>query len=144
MRGAKFAKDLLSKLWVSLLATPILWFFSIWYSTSLSAMISSFDARWFGHFWYLVLMSIGLVIIELAILFTAGRTGRNVIVASVLWLMLLAPYAWKQLAEQRFPFDLPLWIFFFLYCLIVAQFAALCLFGVVKITMNILAAANDA
>ena len=107
-------------------------------------MISSFDARWFGHFWYLVLMSIGLVIIELAILFTAGRTGRNVIVASVLWLILLAPYAWKQLAEQRFPFDLPLSIFFFLYCLIVAQFAALCLFGVVKITMNILAAANDA
>jgi hypothetical protein len=61
-----------------------------------------------------------------------------------LWLMLLAPYAWKQLAEQRFPFDWPLWIFFFLYCLIVAQFAALCLFGVVKITKNILAAANDA
>jgi hypothetical protein len=78
----------------------------------------------------------------LAILFTAERTGRNVIVASGLWLTVLALYAWKQLAEDHFPLHWPISIFFFLYCLIVAQFAALCLFGVVKITMNILAAAE--
>jgi hypothetical protein len=143
VRGAKFAKDILSKLFVSLLTTPILFVFSIYYSTSLTQMLSSFDARWFGHFWYLVLISIVLVLIELVILFTAERTERNVIVASVLWLILLALYAWKQLAEEHFPLHWPIWVFFFLYCLIVAQFAALCFFGVVKITMNILAAAED-
>ena len=140
MRGVKFAKDLWSKLWVSLLATPILYIISIYYSKSLSGMLSSFDGRWFGHFWYLLLISIALGIIELAILLTARRPGRNVIFASLLLVALLALHAWKQLAEQHFPFEWPLWFFFFLYCLILAQVATLCLFGVIWITMKILAA----
>jgi hypothetical protein len=140
--AAKFAKDILSKLWVSLLSAPIIWAITIYYSKSISEMVSFFDPHWYRHFWYLVLIAVVLGVLQHVILWTGEHTLRNVIVALLIVLVLLGFYAWKQLAEQEFPFDWPLWVHFFLYCTFVAQLVSLCLFGMIKITIGIWRAAD--
>jgi hypothetical protein len=140
--AAKLAKDIISKLLVSLLSAPIIWAITIYYSKSISEMVSSFDPIWYRHFWYLVLIAVVLGLLQHVILWTGEHTARNVIVATLILLVLIGVYAWKQLAERGFPFDWPLWVFFFLYCILVAQLISLCLFGMIKITIKILAAAD--
>jgi hypothetical protein len=55
--AAKYAKEIWSKLWVSLLSAPIIWAITIYYSKSISAMFSEFDWSWYNHYWYLVLIA---------------------------------------------------------------------------------------
>jgi hypothetical protein len=140
--AAKFAKDIISKLLVSLLSAPIIWAITVYYSKSISEMVSSFDPIWYRHLWYLVLIAVVLGLLQQVILWTGEHTLRNVLVALLISLVLLGVYAWKQLAEREFPFDWPLWVSFFLYCIFVAQLVSLSLFGMIKITIIILAAAD--
>jgi hypothetical protein len=142
MPAAKFARDIISKLLVSLLSAPIVWAITIYYSKSISEMVSSFDPRWYRHYWYLVLSAVVLGVLQFVILWSWKHTPRNVITALLILVGLIGVYAWKQLAGRDFPLHLPLWVFFFLYCLLVAQLVSISLFSMIKITMKILAAAD--
>lgn len=142
MPAAKIAKDIISKLWISLLSAPIIWVITVYYSKSLSEMMSSFDPIWYRHFWYLVLIAVVLGLLQQLVLWTGEHILRNVIVALLIMLILIVVYAWKQLASQEFPFDWPLWVYFLIYFTFVAQLVSLCLFGMIKITINVFTAAD--
>jgi len=140
--AAKFAKDILSKLLVSLFSAPIIWAVTLYYSKSISEMVSSFDSNWYKHYWYLVLIAVVLGALQFVILWTGRRTARNAIISLLILIGLLVVYAWKQLTERDFPFDWPLLVFFVLYCILVSQFVSLCLFAIVRIISSILAATD--
>jgi hypothetical protein len=143
MSAAKFAKDILSKLLVSLLSAPIIWAVTLYYSKSISEMVSSFDPDWYKHYWYLVLIAMVLGVLQFVILWFGKRTARNVIISLLILISLLVVYSWKQLTEGGFPFNWPLLAFFVLYCILVAQAVSLSLFAMIRITINILAASEE-
>lgn len=140
MRAAKFAKEILSKLWVTLLSLPIIGAATAYYSHSLSAMLSSFDPDWYRDYWYLVLLAVVLGVLQFIVLWAGERTVRNGVISLLVLIALLAVYSWKQIAKHDFPFDWPLLAFFFLYCVLVSQVVWLSAFGMIRITCNILAA----
>jgi hypothetical protein len=118
--AAKFAKDILSKLLVSLFSAPIIWAVTLYYSKSISEMVSSFDSNWYKHYWYLVLIAVVLGALQFVILWTGRRTARNAIISLLILIGLLVVYSWKQLTERDFPFDWPLLVFFVLYYILAA------------------------
>jgi hypothetical protein len=140
--AAKFGKDILSKLIVSLLSAPIVWAVTLYYSKSISEMFSDFDSSWYIHYWYLVMIAMVLGALQVVILWNSRRKARNVIVSLLILVGLLGVYAWKQLAGRDFPFDWPLVVFFILYCMAVSQLVSITVFGMARMTKNILAAAD--
>jgi hypothetical protein len=140
--AAKFAKDIVSKLLVALLSAPIIWAVTLYYSKSLSEMVSSFDSDWYKHYWYLVLIAMALGVLQFIILWTGARTTRNAIISLLIFIGLLVVYSWKQITERDFPFDWPLLVFFVLYCMLIAQLVSITSFAMIKITVNILKASE--
>ena len=142
MQAGKYAKEILSKLWVSLLSAPIIWAVTLYYSRSISGMFSEFEPDWYKHYWFLVLIAVALGVLQLFILWTGSATRRNVIISLLLLIGLIGVYAYKSMYGTEFPFDWSLKVFFFLYNAILAMLISICIFGIIKITMNILDAAG--
>lgn len=66
-----------------------------------------------------------LVCFSLFFLYRAKDVYVCISVSIIVWIFLLALFAWKQIAGKELLFDWPLLTFFVLFCVIVAQAAAI-------------------
>lgn len=135
----KFSQDIFKKLVVVILTAPLVWVGTAIYSNAISEMVTSFDVSWYRHYWYLVLITVGIGVLQFIYLCRAPNAYVAGSLSVIGWILLLSFYAWRQIEQRSFPFEWPLLVFFFLFCLIAAVGVAISTFIAFVIVRKLLA-----